>query len=322
MVGVLATGGAAFAANTTVLDSVTSSLQVPPTLVEAIVPFANLSIGSTATGGVVVAVNTTVLDSTASSVPTDTSVPETQVLVGPTTSVVAAVTPQPTVVPATDAPTSGQSAYNIPGVGIISLKYDSTSLKIISVIPVSGWTYDAEYRDATRVEIEFENDSRSVVFRAELLDGRVVTAISANDGDDGDAETTAKVVADAAEKLAKATYDATVIAVKATYDATVIAAKATYDATEKAAKATYDVTESAAKEAFESAEREAKENSDDDALAAAKDEYESALKTAKETFENALIKAKVTFETALSTAIETFENALSTAKEALESADD
>ena len=315
VIGILATSGAALAANTKVLDSVIPSVQESSPLAEAIVPFADQTVEPTDTGEVV-AVDTTMLDSPTLSVPTDTSVPITDLLVGSTTSVVAAVRPRTTIAPSpgttvtpspgtTVAPSPLQPVYNIPGVGIITLRHDSTSLKIVSVNPVSGWTFVAKYKNATRVEVEFENDKRSLVFRAELLDGRVIAAVSEDNGDGGDdstkdTETAAKIAADAAEKSAKATYDATEKS-----------AKVTYDATERSAKATYDATE-----------REAKEKSDDAALTEAKDTYETALRTAKETFETALRTAKETLETALRTATGTLETALRTAKETLESADD
>ena len=251
MVGVLATGGAAFAANTTVLDSIMSSVQSSPRLAEAeeeaIVLFADLSIESSVTGRVVVVdtvVDTTVLDPTVSSVPTGTTLPVTELPISSTTSVAPAVTSATTV-----APASVQIAYNVAGVGIITLKQDATSLKVVSVKPVSGWTYEAKNEYATRVEIEFENGNKSVKFRAELLDGRVIAAVSVDDEVDNDDEAVT-----AAE----------------------MAAKATFDAAEKAAKATFDAAEKTAKEA-----------NDEAAVTAAKESYEATVRAAKESYEDA-----------------------------------
>ncbi|MEK7410025.1 MAG: phasin family protein [Actinomycetota bacterium] len=282
------------------LDSVVSSVEDAPALVEAIIPLADPSNESIATFGIV-AVDTTVLDSTELSVPIDTSMPVTDLLDDSTTSVIAAVTtttvaPVPTPAPgSTVAATSIQSAFNIPGVGIITLKNDSASLKIVSVSPVSGWTFKAENKYATRVEIEFENRSQSVKFRAELINGRVIAAVSVDDEADSDGD-----VASATEAAAKEAYD--------TAERT---AKATFETAEQTIKATFETAEQTIKATFEKAEADAKEAND-----------EAALQTAKETYETALTRAKETYETALQTAKETYEAALRTAKKVYEAADD
>lgn len=153
MVGVLATGGAAFAANTSVLGSIIPSFQRSSTLAvaETIVPFIDLSIEPVAIGGAVV-VNTTVFP---------------------------AVTTSTTLVPA-----PSKFAYNISGVGIVTLKQNFASLEVVSVKPVSGWTYVAENESVTRVEIEFENRTKGVEFRAQLLDGRIITAVTVEEKTD------------------------------------------------------------------------------------------------------------------------------------------
>lgn len=205
MAGVLATGGAAFAANTTVLESIIPSFQRSSTLAvaETIVPFVNLSIESAATGGVVV-VSTTVLESTVSLVPTDTTlptattVPIAEIQINSTTSVAPAVTTPTTLAPTVTAsttttfvPAPTQFAYNISGVGTITLKQNVTSLEVVSVKSVSGWTPETKNEGTTRVEIEFANGTKRVEFRAQLLDGRIITAVTVDDKADdktGDAD--------------------------------------------------------------------------------------------------------------------------------------
>lgn len=139
-------------------------------------------IGVLAAGGVTLAVNTTVLDSTVPSVEGLSPLAETLVL-GAALSVdstipvvIAQIATETTVVPA-----SVQSAYDVQGVGIITLEQNATSLTIVSVNPVSGWRYDSTSTGATSVEIKFTNGTRSVMFSAELLDGQVVTAVQATD---------------------------------------------------------------------------------------------------------------------------------------------
>ncbi|MHB1089853.1 MAG: hypothetical protein ACYC0U_02085 [Ilumatobacteraceae bacterium] len=145
VIGVLATGGVALAVNTTVLDSTVSSVHGPSPLAEALVPIAALSVDSTVP-----------VDST---IPVDSTVP---------------ITPVSTATPA-----SVQSAYDVQGVGIITLEQNGTGLNIVSVNPVSGWTYNSTNERATRAGIEFTNGTQNVKFTAELLNGRVVTAVEA-----------------------------------------------------------------------------------------------------------------------------------------------
>lgn len=139
-------------------------------------------IGVLAAGGVALAVNTTVLDSTVSSVEgpsplAETLVPGAALSVAPTTPVVTApIATETTVVPA-----SVQSAYDVQGVGIITLEQSATSLAVVSVNPVSGWRYESVGTEATNAQIKFTNGTRSVMFSAELLGGQVVTAVQATD---------------------------------------------------------------------------------------------------------------------------------------------
>ena len=196
LVGVLATGGAAFAANTTVLGSIIPSFQRSSTLAvaETIVPFVELSINSSTIGGTAV-VNTTVLAPTVSfvatetTVPTETTLPITNLQINSTTSVVPAVNTSTTLTPAittstTLATSTGQFAYNIAGVGIFTLKQNAASLEVVSVKPVSGWRYEAKNESLTRVKIEFANDTKQVEFRAQLLDGRIITAVTVEEETD------------------------------------------------------------------------------------------------------------------------------------------
>ncbi|MEO8162906.1 MAG: hypothetical protein ABI590_03915 [Ilumatobacteraceae bacterium] len=134
IVGVLATGGVAFAVNTSVLDSSVAAVTATPALPEAIVPRAESPFDFEGS-------------------PTDSTVP-------------VAV-----------ASTSVQSAYDVDGAGIVTLAQDGTSLTVVSVLPVSGWTFDTSNEDAAGVEVEFTNGAQHMKFRAELLDGRIVTSV-------------------------------------------------------------------------------------------------------------------------------------------------
>jgi len=283
MVGVLATGGAAFAANTTVLESIIPSFQRSSTLAvaETIVPFVDLSIESIPTGGTVF-VNTTVVESIVSLVPTETTVllettvPITQLQINSTTTVAPAGITTTTLAPAvtttstTLAPATAQFAYNISGVGIVTLKQDVTGLKVASVKPASGWTYESKNESATRVEIEFKNGTKEVEFRAQLLDGRIITAVTVDDGSDESAENAAKVAFEAAEKAAKAAFEAAANTAKSTCDSANTATKVACEAAAKAKKEAFEAATKAEKEAFEAATK------------AEKEAFEAATKAAEE----------------------------------------
>lgn len=143
VVGILVTGGAAFAANNTILDSYSSSEQDSKALEAAIVP------------GTALALEMPVLPT----IPGDpTSDVEEMIVV--------------------DEP--GRSEYNVEGVGLVTLEQTATGLAVVSVKPVSGWTFEVENTSATRIEVEFEN-GKSVEFRAELIDGRIISAVNVDD---------------------------------------------------------------------------------------------------------------------------------------------
>ena len=147
IIGVLATGGVAMAVNTTVLDSTVSSVEGSPALAEANVTVSALSVDSP--------------------VPSETVLPMSETTL-PTSET-------------TLAPTSVQSAYDVEGAGIVTLEQNAPVLNIVSVNPVSGWTYKSTVEDTNRVEVEFTNGTQNVKFTAELLDGRIITAVEATD---------------------------------------------------------------------------------------------------------------------------------------------
>lgn len=139
-------------------------------------------VGVLATGGLAMAVNTTVLDSTVSSVEGSPALAEANVSVS-ALSVTSTVPSEP-VSPASEttlAPTSVQSAYDVEGAGIVTLEQNASVLTVLSVNPVSGWTYNSTVERTNRVEVEFTDGTQDVKFTAELLDGRIITAVEATD---------------------------------------------------------------------------------------------------------------------------------------------
>lgn len=153
IVGVLVTGGVALAVNTKVLDSTVSSIEGPLALAEAIVPGSAVSVDTTLT------VDSTVPAETVAATPETTAVAES----------------------VQSAAASIQSAYDVQGVGIITLKQSVTGLDVVEVKPVSGWFYEVENERANRIEIKFSSGTQRVRFNAELLDGRIITSVQATD---------------------------------------------------------------------------------------------------------------------------------------------
>ena len=134
------------AVNTTVLDSTVSSVEGTPVLAEANVPVSALS--------------------------ADSAMPVFPTMPGET---------GPAVSEMIVTSESVQSAYNVEGSGIITLEQNGSSLNVISVNPISGWTYESVNERTNRVKVEFTNGTHRVEFLAELIDGRVVTAVEAID---------------------------------------------------------------------------------------------------------------------------------------------
>lgn len=153
LVGILVTGGVAFAANNTILDSYSSPEQDSKALDAAIVP-----------GTALAAVLAMPI------VPTNP------------------IEDTPPVSEMTVVQESVQSEYNVEGVGFVTLEQTATGLTVVSVRPVSGWTFEIQNTSATRVQVGFENN-KNVDFRAELIDGRIVSAVNVDDDADEIEET-------------------------------------------------------------------------------------------------------------------------------------
>ena len=94
-------------------------------------------VGILVSGGAALAATTTVLDTV---IPLAVTTTTTLAPVGTTTT--------------TLAPGLIQFDYNIPEVGIVTLRQNATSLEVVSVKLVSGWVHETENEGATRVKIE------------------------------------------------------------------------------------------------------------------------------------------------------------------------
>jgi hypothetical protein len=139
--GVLAAGALAFTVNTSVLDNAVTTSEVAPALQADVVALSNFA-PSVATSAPIVA----------------------------TTPVAAAVV-EPTV--------AAQSTYNIDGVAAITLSLDTNLLSVVSVIPVSGYKFVATAESTSRIAVALTLGDSVMTFHADVLDGRIVTSVVA-----------------------------------------------------------------------------------------------------------------------------------------------
>jgi len=136
-------------------------------------------IGVIAAGSVAYAVNTSVLDS-ADQTPTARQALEATIT-DLATQEASPVSDQSvnTVAPTATVPsaTAVQTSYNIDGVAVVTLSRDGESLSVVSVTPVSGYTYAATNESISRIEIRFTKGAAVLKFHADIIGDRVVTSV-------------------------------------------------------------------------------------------------------------------------------------------------
>ena len=139
--GVLAAGALAFTVNTSVLDNAVTTSDAAPALQADVIALSNLA------------------PSAATSAPSASTTP------------VAAVAVEPTV--------AAQSTYNIDGVAAITLSLNNNLLSVLSVAPVGGYTFVTTAESDSRIAVALTLGNSVMTFHAEVLDGRIVTSIVA-----------------------------------------------------------------------------------------------------------------------------------------------
>jgi hypothetical protein len=143
IVGVLAAGGIAFAVNTSVLDNATNQFSASQALeaeVAGIVPTGIAAV-----------------------------VPQNQ-----TTPSAAIVDPVATSVA---PPAIVETAYNIAGVGVVTLAQNGTSLSVANVAPAGNYTNSTVNETASRVLVTFTSGIKTMKFRAEIIGDRIITSV-------------------------------------------------------------------------------------------------------------------------------------------------
>ena len=140
-------------------------------------------VGVLAAGSVAFAVNTSVLDS-ADQTPTASQALEATITDLATAEATAEATPvtgqsvNTVAPPVTVASATGvQTSYNIDGVAVVTLSREGESLSVVSVTPVSGYTYTALNESISRIEIRFTKGSSVLKFHADIIGDRVVTSV-------------------------------------------------------------------------------------------------------------------------------------------------
>ena len=132
--------------------------------------------GVLAAGALAFTVNTSVLDNaviTAEAAPALQAEVVTLSNLAPsaTTTEVAAAVVEPTV--------AAQSTYNIDGVAAITLSLDTNLLSVVSVAPINGYTFATTTESNSRIAVALTLGDSVMTFHAEVLDGRIVTSVVA-----------------------------------------------------------------------------------------------------------------------------------------------
>lgn len=111
------------------------------------------------------------------SVTTPSSPPSSPVTTasGATSSTEAEVTTSASAASAT------QQAYQIEGVGLVTLDTAGDVLRTVAVTPQAGWTVlEIEQKDALNIEVKFESATLLVEFKANLLYGIISTSVESD----------------------------------------------------------------------------------------------------------------------------------------------
>ena len=135
--------------------------------------------GVLAAGALAFTVNTSVLDN---AVTTSEAAPalQAEVIALSNFAPSAVTTPAAAAVAVAVEPTvAAQSTYNIDGVAAITLSLDTNSLKVVSVAPVNGYTFAATAESNSRIAVALTLGDSVMTFHAEVLDGRIITSIIA-----------------------------------------------------------------------------------------------------------------------------------------------
>lgn len=132
--------------------------------------------GVLAAGALAYTVNTSVLDH---AVTTSEAAPALQAdVVGLSNFTPSAVT-TPVDAAGVEPTVAAQSTYNIDGIAAITLSLNNNLLSVVSVSPVSGYTFTTTAESNSRIAVVLTSGDSIMKFNAEVLDGRIVTSVVA-----------------------------------------------------------------------------------------------------------------------------------------------
>ena len=131
--------------------------------------------GVLAAGALAFTVNTSVLDN---AVTTSEAAPALQAEVIALSNFASSAITTPAVT-AVEPTVAAQSTYNIDGVAAITLSLDTNSLNVSSVTPINGYTFAATAESNSRIAVALTLGDSVMTFHAEVLDGRIITSIIA-----------------------------------------------------------------------------------------------------------------------------------------------
>lgn len=130
-------------------------------------------VGVLAAGGIAFAVNTTVLDTATNQVsaPHSLEAEAAGIVLAESSAIVdsTAITVAP--------PAIVETAYNIAGVAVVTLAQNGTSLSVANIAPAGDYTYSAINETASRVQVTFKSELKTMKFRAEIIGDRIITSV-------------------------------------------------------------------------------------------------------------------------------------------------
>ena len=132
--------------------------------------------GVLAAGALAFTVNTSVLDN---AVTTSEAAHALQADVVALSNFTPSAATTPVAAAAVEPTVAAQSTYNIDGIAAITLSLDINSLSVVSVIPVNGYTFVTTAESASRIAVALTSGNSVMTFHAEVLDGRIVTSVVA-----------------------------------------------------------------------------------------------------------------------------------------------
>jgi hypothetical protein len=132
--------------------------------------------GVLAAGALAFTVNTSVLDN---AVTTSEVAPALQADVVALSNFAPSVATTPVAAAVVEPTVAAQSTYNIDGVAAITLSLDTNLLSVVSVIPVSDYKFVATAESTSRIAVALTLGDSVMTFHADVLDGRIVTSVVA-----------------------------------------------------------------------------------------------------------------------------------------------